>query len=79
MRIHEVGRRKLQRDIIAVNTTYGTIKVKVSKRGDEILTVTPEYEDCRKIAEEKNVPLKTVIEEAKAVFSRRDAEDAENK
>jgi len=30
------------------------------------MSVTPEYEDCKKLAEEKQVPLKTVMDEAKA-------------
>ncbi len=69
VRIREVGRKKLSREIQIVDTTYGKIRVKVSKRGEEILTVTPEYEDCRKIAEEKQVPLKQVMEEARTAFS----------
>jgi uncharacterized protein (TIGR00299 family) protein len=77
VRIKEVGRRKLSREIRVVETPYGKIRIKVSKRGDEILTATPEYEDCRRIAEEKQVPLKLVIEEAKRQFSRRGAEAAE--
>ncbi len=76
VRISEVGRRKLTREIRQVDTLYGTIRMKVSRRGDEIMTATPEYEDCRKIAEEKQVPLKQVIEEAKKQFSRKDAEDS---
>lgn len=74
VRIQEVGRKKLIREILVIDTAYGKIRVKVSKRGKEILTVTPEYEDCRKIAEEKQVPLKQVIEEAKTAFSRRGKE-----
>jgi len=72
VRIQEVGRKKLSREIQLVDTPYGKIRVKVSKRGEEILTVTPEYEDCRKIAEEKQVPLKQVIEEARTAFSRKE-------
>ncbi len=53
VRVREVGRRKLAREIREVETSYGKIRVKVSMRGDEILTATPEYEDCRRIAEEK--------------------------
>ncbi len=80
VRIGEVGRKKLSREIREVETPYGTVRVKISKRGDEVLTVTPEYDDCRKIAEEKNIPLKQVIEEAKAMLvSRRAAEDAERR
>jgi hypothetical protein len=76
VRINEVGRKKLSREIRDVETIYGTVRVKVSRQGDETLTVTPEYEDCRKIAEEKQIPLKQVIEEAKNMFSRKGAKDA---
>jgi uncharacterized protein (DUF111 family) len=71
VRIREVGRKKLTREIEVVDTAYGKIRIKVSKRGEEILTITPEYEDCRKIAEEKQVPLKDVMEEAKNCFRRK--------
>lgn len=77
VRIQEVGRKKLSREIREVETVYGLIRIKISKRGDEVLTITPEYEDCRRIAEEKHVPLKQVMEEAKNMFSRRGAENAE--
>ena len=76
-RIQEAGRKKLGRELKEVETAYGKVRVKISKRGDEILTVTPEYDDCRRIAEEKQVPLKTVMEEAKNQFSRGGAEGAE--
>jgi uncharacterized protein (DUF111 family) len=76
VRIQEVSRKKLDREIREVDTPYGKVRIKISKRGKEVLTVTPEYEDCRKIAEEKQVPLKTVIEEAKSQFSRKDAKCA---
>jgi uncharacterized protein (TIGR00299 family) protein len=65
VRIQEVGRKKLSREIREVETVYGLIRIKISKRGDEVLTITPEYEDCRRIAEEKQIPLKQVMEEAK--------------
>ncbi len=76
VRIREVGRKKLSREIREVDTIYGTIRVKVSTRGDDILSATPEYENCRRIAEEKQVPLKQVIEEAKRQFSPQDAKSA---
>ena len=66
VRIQEVGRKKLSREIRTVETPYGKVRVKISRRGDEIMTITPEYEDCKKLAEEKQVPLKTVMDEAKA-------------
>lgn len=71
VRIREVDRKKLTREVKEVDTTYGKIRVKISRRGEEVLTATPEYEDCRRLAEEKQVPLKDVIEEAKSHFSRK--------
>jgi pyridinium-3,5-bisthiocarboxylic acid mononucleotide nickel chelatase len=76
VRIQEVGRKKLDREIKEVETVYGKVRVKISRRGDEVLTVTPEYEDCKKIAEEKQVPLKQIQEEVINQFSRKGAKDA---
>jgi len=76
VRIQEVGRKKLSREIREADTVYGKIKIKISKRGDEVLTITPEYEDCRRISEEKQVPLKQVMEEAKSQFSRKGTKSA---
>jgi uncharacterized protein (TIGR00299 family) protein len=67
-RIQEVGRKKLSREIKEIDTVYGRVGVKISRRGNDILTITPEYDDCRRIAEEKMVPLKKVMEEAKKQF-----------
>lgn len=70
VRIGETGRKKLSREVREIETVYGRVRVKISRRGDEIMTITPEYEDCRKLAEEKQVPVKTIIEKAKAGFSQ---------
>jgi uncharacterized protein (TIGR00299 family) protein len=70
VRIREVGRQKLTREIQEIETKHGKIRIKISKRGDEILTATPEYEDCRRIAEGLKVPLKQVMENARNQFSR---------
>ena len=76
VRIQETGRKKLTREIKEVDTTYGKVRIKISKRGDEILTATPEYEDCRRIAEERKIPLKQVMEETASQFSRKGAKGA---
>ncbi len=65
VRIREVGRKKLARETREIDTVYDKVRVKISRQGDEILTVTPEYEDCKRIAEEKQIPLKQVMEEIK--------------
>jgi uncharacterized protein (TIGR00299 family) protein len=70
VRIRSVGRRKLSREIRTVETAYGPVRIKMSSRGDEVLTVTPEYEDCRRIANGRNVPLRAVMDEAIAAARR---------
>ncbi len=65
MRFHSVARLKLRREIREVETRWGRIKVKFSE-GDGAVTATPEYDDCRKVATEQSVPLKTVMEETRA-------------
>jgi len=65
IRFHPVARLKLRREIREVETRWGKIKVKFSE-GDGATTATPEYDDCRRVASAHNVPLKTVMEEARA-------------
>jgi uncharacterized protein (DUF111 family) len=65
VRVHQVGRKKLQREVRSIETRFGTVRVKMSTRGGEVLTATPEYEDCKRLAEEKQVPLKIILDEVK--------------
>jgi uncharacterized protein (DUF111 family) len=46
--------------LVEVPTEYGNVFVKVSKLDGRIVNVTPEYEDCARLAREKRVPLKEV-------------------
>ncbi|MQL52631.1 nickel pincer cofactor biosynthesis protein LarC [Desulfofundulus thermobenzoicus] len=51
----------LPRKHISVETEFGTVRVKVATcRDDSGWQMSPEYEDCRRLALEKNVPLKNV-------------------
>jgi uncharacterized protein (TIGR00299 family) protein len=69
VRIRETGRKKLDREMREIYTDFGRIRIKISRRGSEVLSATPEYEDCLRIAERSNVALKTVIEAAKRAWS----------
>ncbi len=66
IRYHEVNRYKLDRRFVKAKTKYGDISVKLSSGPDDIMTATPEYDECAKLARQKGVPLKKVYEEAKA-------------
>ena len=60
VRLHTVARRKLPRREVVVQTSFGPVKAKAVQRPDrEVVTV--EFEECRRIAEEKGLPLVEVM------------------
>jgi len=62
-------RRKLRREFRAVRTPYGQVSVKIGRLDGRVVQTAPEYESCKKLAAEKNVPLKTVYEAALAAVT----------
>jgi hypothetical protein len=68
VRIYEARRKILERELVTIQTPYGTVKVKVAKRDGKVLNVAPEYEDCQRLASEKGVPLKQVMIAAQAAY-----------
>lgn len=66
LRIHSAERRVLDRTLDMVQTTFGKVRIKVSRLKGAILTATPEYEDCLQLAKQNGVPLKDVMGEANA-------------
>ncbi|HBY56282.1 MAG TPA: nickel pincer cofactor biosynthesis protein LarC [Candidatus Atribacteria bacterium] len=67
VRIREIKRLKLAQRSFIAETRYGKIKVKVGIVKGIIKNVAPEYEDCKKMAKQHQVPLKEVYEEVKKV------------
>jgi uncharacterized protein (TIGR00299 family) protein len=63
-RTYRAQRRTLPRDFVCVATAFGDVRIKISRVNGRILHVAPEYDDCRRLAVEKNVPLQRVISEA---------------
>jgi pyridinium-3,5-bisthiocarboxylic acid mononucleotide nickel chelatase len=64
VRVTTAQRRILPREHVRVSTTFGDVRIKLSRVNGRILHVSPEFEDCRKLAVEKNVPLQQIINEA---------------
>jgi pyridinium-3,5-bisthiocarboxylic acid mononucleotide nickel chelatase len=58
IRVSSVVRHVSEREIIEFNSTLGHARVKVKRCTDNILSIHPEYEDCRRIALERNIPLR---------------------
>jgi hypothetical protein len=57
-------RRKLRREFREAATPYGTVRLKLGWLDGRVLQAAPEYEDCRKAAQQAGVPLKSVYEAA---------------
>ena len=64
VRRHAAERRKLKREFVKVKTEFGEVTVKVGKLNGRVVQASPEYESCRKLAEQAGVPLKQVYEAA---------------
>ncbi|MBU4601569.1 nickel pincer cofactor biosynthesis protein LarC [bacterium] len=71
VRIREIKRLRLAQQNFIAETKYGKIRVKVGIFKGEIKNIAPEYEDCKKIAEQHQVPLKEIYEEAKKVANNK--------
>ena len=66
IRKYKVEREELQRKFEKISTRYGEITVKYTFRNGKLLKFTPEYEECRLIAEKTNIPLIQIINEIRA-------------
>ncbi len=70
VRMYPAQRRVLEREWKTVTTPWGEVRVKVASQDGQVKTATPEYEDCKKLALEKGVPLKDVIAAANSAAMR---------
>ena len=66
VRIFEAERKKLFAEKKQVKTKYGAVSVKMGSTNRGIKTISPEYRDCKKLADENNVPLKEIYDLAKS-------------
>ncbi|MCI0331205.1 MAG: nickel pincer cofactor biosynthesis protein LarC [candidate division Zixibacteria bacterium] len=61
IRYKSAHRHKLERETLEIDTLFGKLKAKrVFSDGTE--KISPEFEDCARVAREKNVPLREVYE-----------------
>jgi len=64
------NRLKARRRMKELQTIYGLIRFKLAETGNGGLQAFPEYEDCKRVALEKKVPLLEVMEEVRATAAR---------
>lgn len=65
IRRHTAERTKLQREAVTIETPWGVVKAKRGWRADGFAVVTPEYDDCARVAREHNVSLREVYAAAR--------------
>jgi uncharacterized protein (TIGR00299 family) protein len=62
VRWSEVRRRRLPRELVRLRTTFGPVTFKISTLGGRVVTVTPEFEEVRRIADAEGRPVREVLE-----------------
>ena len=70
VRRREESRQTLARRWESVRTEWGDVRIKIASMNGTVTNYAPEYEDCRRIAAEHHVPLKTVMQEASRAYSK---------
>src|SRR5712691_656937 len=70
VRVQEVARRLLARELTEVATRFGPVRVKVAKAEGRSVKARPEYQDCKRIAEQTGLPLRDVVREVERALRR---------
>lgn len=68
VRRRDENRQTLARRWESVRTEWGEVRIKIASMNGTVTNYAPEYEDCRRIAAEHHVPLKTVMQEASRAY-----------
>jgi uncharacterized protein (TIGR00299 family) protein len=62
VRMSHMERRKAGRREEIIETPLGEARIKLKLLGERVIAATPEYEDCRALAERHGLPLENVVE-----------------
>jgi pyridinium-3,5-bisthiocarboxylic acid mononucleotide nickel chelatase len=71
VRQRQEKREALAREWVTVTTRWGDVRLKVASMNGTVTNYAPEYEDCRRIATERHIPLKSVMQEAMQLYMNR--------
>lgn len=69
VRIHDVRRQILPRRFESVKVRGGTVRMKIGAVSAAMSKASPEYVDCKRVAERTGLPLKTIFEEAAQAYA----------
>ncbi|MFH1755840.1 MAG: nickel pincer cofactor biosynthesis protein LarC [Candidatus Latescibacterota bacterium] len=68
LRVNREERVELRRERTQVDTPFGPVDIKVGHLADGKVKISPEYESCRKAAEQYGVPLMDVFDAARIAW-----------
>ena len=57
VRVQAIRRHEAEREEFQFTSSLGEARAKVKRLGGKIAGISPEYEDCRRLAQEKDLPL----------------------
>ena len=70
IRVRQLNRLIAEREVVTVETQYGTIQVKLRLIDGNVTQTAPEFDDCARIASELDIPIREVMDAAKRAASK---------
>ena len=68
VRMSPMSRRVLDRELVEVETPDGAVRVKVSSFNGSVVNVSPEYDDCARLARATGRPFKDIQAEVSKLY-----------
>ena len=63
IRYYSVDRTEVDREILSFESTFGEVRIKIKKIKSKIFSVSPEFEDCKAVAQKLDLPLIFVMKQ----------------
>ena len=76
IRVRNVERECLEREVVSVETDFGSVDIKLGKLNGKVVNAMPEYEQVRQIALEKGIAFRTVRDAALSEYNLRKSRSA---
>jgi hypothetical protein len=70
IRRHLAQRHKLKREEVILDTPWGPIRGKRGWRENGVMVITPEFEDCARVARENDVAIQAIYDTARVAASK---------
>ena len=68
LRYREEEKFVLERTVVSAETPWGSVRVKIGTAAGVTINAAPEFEDCKRLAQENSIPLKQVMQAAMADY-----------